>query len=116
MVEEPWPIWSSSALRLLALCVKLCDVKNALGLSAAELTFLPVASAVCVVVRSFEVCWRASRFERMPAVKVTSLIVVPFWLQAVLARARGLLSVGASALSDQADRRPKICPKSFKDA
>ena len=27
MVCEPWPIWSSSELRLLALWVKFCEVK-----------------------------------------------------------------------------------------
>jgi len=41
--------------------------------------------APAVVVRSAEVCCNDSRFCRMPVLRVMSDIVVPFWLQAVLA-------------------------------
>src|SRR5262245_36706567 len=46
------------------------EVKKLVGLSRAELTFLPVASLFCVLLSSDAVFCRASRFCRTPADRV----------------------------------------------
>src|SRR5262249_188833 len=46
-------------------------VKKFVGLSRAELTFLPVARRCCVWFCRFVVFWRARRFDRTPAERVT---------------------------------------------
>src|SRR5438874_2541932 len=80
------PIESSSALRSLARVLSACEVKKLVGLSRAELTFLPVASRPCVVAINAAVLCRDSRFCRTPADRVMlEAIGEPFWSKAVLA-------------------------------
>ena len=50
-------------------------MKKLIGLSRAELTFLPVASLVWVVLINSAVFCNCSRFDRTPAVRTLSLIV-----------------------------------------
>ena len=54
------------------------DKKKFVALSSAELTFLPVARRVCAPVMRSVVCWSARRFERTPAERMMSGIVVTF--------------------------------------
>src|SRR5262245_63572020 len=61
-------------------------VKKFVGLSRAELTFLPVARRCWVMLCRLVVSWRASRFERTPAERVTEEDMlqnlsgrVPYW-------------------------------------
>src|ERR1043165_9257292 len=61
-------------------------VKKFVGLSSAELTFLPVASRCWVVACRLVVSWRASRLERTAAERVTEEDMrrnlsgrVPYW-------------------------------------
>src|SRR5512139_2486722 len=68
---------------------RLCrdrQVTNLIGLSSAELTFLPVARRFCVVCIRLAVFCSESRFARTPAERVISLDMSyqPFWF-AILA-------------------------------
>jgi hypothetical protein len=54
------------------------EVKKLVGLSRAELTFLPVARRFCVVLRSDAVFCSASKFCRTPAERTMSLMAQPF--------------------------------------
>src|SRR5262249_17176970 len=64
-------------------------VKKLVGLSRAELTFLPVARRCCVVACRLVVSCRASRFERTAAERVTEEdMLEPFWSCTILARER----------------------------
>src|SRR3972149_2370624 len=71
-----WPIESSRELRSLAREFRDCEVKKLIGLSSAELTFLPVARRVCVVDIRAAVSCRASRFCRTPADRVMVAILL----------------------------------------
>src|SRR5215510_7933936 len=74
---------SSRPLRSLARLLSDDAVKKFVGLSSAELTFLPVARRVCVVAIRSEVCCRASRFERTAAERRISAMTndpYPFWI------------------------------------
>src|ERR1700722_1260517 len=70
-----WPIESSRELKSLARLFSDCEVKKLVGLSAAELTFLPVARSCCVVARKDAVLCSERRFCRTPADRVISDIV-----------------------------------------
>src|SRR5262249_19148922 len=73
------PAWADSA----------AAVKKLVGLSRAELTFLPVARRCCVVACRLVVSCRASRFERTAAERVTEEdMLEPFWSCAILAGER----------------------------
>src|SRR5579864_9304025 len=63
----PLDMVSSRPLSSLARLSRPCAVKKLMALSSAELTFLPVAKFVCVVLIRFDVCCNCSRFERTPA-------------------------------------------------
>src|ERR1043166_343387 len=56
-------------------------VKKLIGLSRAELTFLPVARRPCVRACRSAVCCRARRFDRIAAERVMSDIVATFLVQ-----------------------------------
>src|SRR5579864_7086045 len=70
---------SSKVPRSLARALSDCDVKKLVGLSRAELTFLPVAKRPWVMMASAEVFWRARRFCRTPAESVMFDMFEPFW-------------------------------------
>src|SRR5688572_21841382 len=69
-VLMPFAIESSSFPRSEAREERADEVKKLVGLSRAELTFLPVARRFCVVLSSDAVFCRASRFCRTPADRV----------------------------------------------
>src|SRR5262249_57261954 len=76
----PLVIESSRLVNSPARAERAAAVKKFVGLSRAELTFLPVARRCWVVCWRLVVSCRASRFERTPAVSVTEEdIVQPFW-------------------------------------
>src|SRR5580704_13635647 len=79
MVCTAWPIWFRTFWRSLARALRACEVKNADGLSRAELTFLPVARRSWVVAARDAVSCSASRFWRTAALRIMPDIVVPFW-------------------------------------
>src|SRR3569623_1003633 len=82
----PFDIESSNEFRSPARLCSDCDVKKLIGLSRAELTFLPVARRFWVVCISCAVFCSESRFARTPAERVIQLAICiqPFWF-AVLA-------------------------------
>src|SRR3990167_2942861 len=71
----PEDMESSRLFRSLARMDRPCAVKKLIGLSSAELTRLPVASLVWVVVIKSEVCCNCRRFERTPADRTMSDIL-----------------------------------------
>src|ERR1700686_4215509 len=81
----PVAIESNRLLRSPARLARPCAVKKLFGLSRAELTRLPVASLVWVLVIKSEVCCNCSRFERTPADRTMSdilrtfLVYMPYW-------------------------------------
>src|SRR5262245_13613910 len=86
-VLMPFDIESRIADRSEARADNAEEVKKLVGLSRAELTFLPVASRFCVTPNRLAVFCRASRFCRTPAdrVMLEAMTIEPFWSCAVLA-------------------------------
>src|ERR1700690_571187 len=66
---------SSRLLRSLARLSRPCAVKKLLALSRAELTRLPVASLVWVLLIRSDVCCNCSKFDRTPAERTMSDIL-----------------------------------------
>src|SRR4029077_16395571 len=80
---------SSRPLRSLARLSRPWAVKKLIALSRAELTRLPVESRICVWSIKFEVCCNCSRFDRTPADRTMSDILLTFLVYfAVLAVTR----------------------------
>src|SRR6185295_3682454 len=76
MVFMPLAIESSRLPRSLARLLRPCAEKKLIGLSRAVLTRLPVASLVWVDVIRSEVFCSCRRFDRTPAVRTISDIVL----------------------------------------
>ena len=76
IVLMPLDIESSRLLRSLARFDRPCAVKKLIGLSRAELTRLPVASLVWVVVIRSAVLCNCRRLDRTPAVRTMSLMTL----------------------------------------
>src|SRR6187401_3433882 len=76
MVLTPLDIESSRLVKSVARFDKPWAVKKLIGLSSAELTRLPVASLDWVLVINAEVDCSWSRFERTPALRTMSAMVV----------------------------------------
>ncbi|MDN3627204.1 hypothetical protein QW694_29905 [Methylobacterium isbiliense] len=80
MVWTPFEMPSSRLERSEDRAVRLCEVKKLVGLSSAELTFLPVDRRDWVVERRLAVSWSESRFWRVAAdsVMLEAMGVDPF--------------------------------------
>src|SRR3954453_15361769 len=76
---------SSSELKSLARSLSDCEVKKLIGLSSAELTFLPVARRFCVSAIRLAVFCSESRFCRTPAVSVISAMNLTFLVRCLAA-------------------------------
>src|SRR5262245_38342855 len=76
MVLMAFDIESSRELRSFARLSRPCAVKKLIALSRAELTFLPVARRVWVRVMRSDVCCNCSRFDRTPAERTMSDILL----------------------------------------
>src|ERR1700686_289076 len=74
MVLTPLVMESSRPVNSVARDDSAAAVKKLVGLSSAELTFLPVARRCCVEASCVVVCWRASRLLRTPAERVTDMM------------------------------------------
>ncbi len=74
----PFDMPSSRAPRSFEREFSEAAVKKLVGLSRAELTFLPEARRPWIVSRPEAMFWRARRFERTPREMVMSDISIPF--------------------------------------
>src|SRR5690348_15505178 len=88
------PTLSSRLLRSLARAFSEAEVKKLIGLSSAELTFLPVARRVCVCPMRSAVDWSAERLERIAAERMISDMILTFLGVMPLWRPRSFLSRG----------------------
>src|SRR5882762_2743908 len=111
----PLPIESSKLLMSLARLLRPCAVKKLVGLSRAELTFLPVARRFCVVESRSAVDWRERRFWRTEAERTMPDIFIPFWCETEGKKPLQSFLIGRAADGgEQAAKEKQIPPTAFE--
>src|SRR6202035_4861277 len=77
----PLPMPSKRLLMSLARLSRPCAVKKLVGLSRAELTFLPVERRLCVVASRSAVHCSESKFWRTEDERTMADMLIPFWIE-----------------------------------